>query len=701
MSMRRTVLLTLACLGSLRCDSSRPARHVSAYAPYWYVDDRTESVIEVKNLTSSPLELRPRLRTTSGETTDLPVVTVPPFATERVPVNPYASGGLAKPAATARRHDPRWGDGSRPNGRLGSAELQVVSPPDAPPGSFAAWVFLKDRDEGLGLVSTFHEVPSARSTETVLEGLWWLPFEETRAYFALHNAAREPIDLQVELFDESGEKLRSQSIALAGGASELVDIVELLDTPDPPVVGGVRFRFASEPRQPMGIVARGLLVQEKRGFVTPLNLYEARKGSSSDSPATLQSPLAYFGRFGELVPGSEDILSPHLLLFNTSERKIALQGSVEGKGTKGEDRSFPLKPVVIEPHAALAIDLGEERQAALAGLADGPAGLELSHDGGSTDLVAELVNVSPSGSLAVYDRMRNLAFLDATEQAAISFSLEDGHHSYLVLKNTTDRPQSPRVLLDYDAGRRPYEVADVVIPPRQVATIDIEELRDGEVPDRFGLTLPKTVEFGGARVFGEPGAVIGSDPTVVFRLDNTSEVIMVGSCMHMVVKDPIGGGGGGPSDVICLPNLNSGPGSTDMPAEVSGSEEFVDGGTTYRWTWSTSMEPITRGREVLINSSLATVENGLVDIVLTSTTFVEVTCNNCNIEHKCSNVFGQPVCSDTQAVDPPGLPSIGTSATTSVVNKVLTIEGHMSVNTGGVLRTKGPFKFVFECSGIS
>jgi hypothetical protein len=184
------------------------------------------------------------------------------------------------------------------------------------------------------------------------------------------------------------------------------------------------------------------------------------------------------------------------------------------------------------------INLEHERQASQSSLADGVAGLRLTHGGGPTDIVAELINVSETGSLAFYDRMKNLFFHKASEQVAISFNLEEGHQSFLILKNTTDRPQRPRILLDYSGRKSPYDILVRTIPPQQVEIIDIRHLRDARVPDQNGQTLPPEVSFGGARILSEPGAFVGSDPTFIARVHDLSVYGIAISCMGVRLDTP-------------------------------------------------------------------------------------------------------------------------------------------------------------------
>ncbi|MCH8044771.1 MAG: hypothetical protein IID44_13745, partial [Planctomycetes bacterium] len=525
---------------TVQCRSKEGLRKRSAHAAYWYVDDQTDSFIEVKNLLDSPLILLPKLTDISGKSLELKPVRVAAQSTVRVNLKPYITvNSKGRFKSRDGKAVERWGDGSRANSQLGSATLIAIWPEKADGQSFSAWIVVDNRSEGLGFVSPFHQA-HADKMDAVLDGLWWLPYRDTQAYFALQNASGKPIDVQMQLYSR-GQTIKTKRIQLDAFAFKLLNIREELGVEKPADIGGVRFSYKSRAGHHV-LIARGLLVQEKRGFCSPLNLYQSIRDVPTDDPSELQAPVAYFGKIGKLVSGPTDILHPHLLLRNTSEREITVHVTLYGKDARGRHTTFQLKPVTLKPELPVRIDLEEKRQASKSDLADGVAGLSLTHDGAPTDIVAELINVSETGALVFYDRMRNLFSHVAEEQVAISFNLENRTQSFLILKNTTDRPRRVRILLDYARGKSPYELL-IHIPPQQVEIVDIKHLRDTGAPDQRGQTLPRDVSFGGARIFSEPGAIVGSDPS--FYVDALGNLWFSISCMWIPTTPPGGGGGGG------------------------------------------------------------------------------------------------------------------------------------------------------------
>jgi hypothetical protein len=532
----------VACLA--KCFSER-----SLYAPYWYIDELTESWIEVKNNLGSPLSVIPLLTLLNGPTISLNVVTIAPLATVRIGIKEQPQ--IAQLRSHTQKEPggrPFWGDGSRPKSLLGSAQLVPISPMNSKAKSLSAWILTQNQKERLGIVTTFED-PGDLTTPTDQEGLWWLPFPGTKAYFSLQNVSPFPIELQVDLISDGG-KVVTKYLPLEVAASHQLEIGELLGVATPPAMGGIRVSTLCSPGQTQRsvLLGRGRLIHEGLGFASPLRLHESLGDVSAPRGSELHSPAAYFGQLDKVVRHSRAFLHPHLLLRNTRNYEIIAEPILYGKDEKDEVAEFRLKPIKLEPQAVTHVDLQEQRKVVSPGtLADGVAGFRLIHSGCPTDVVAELINIEENGKFAHYDAIRNLSFHLAATQIAVSFNLALRNQSFLFLKNVTDKFQKPRVLLDYDDGNKQYDVVLPEVPPQQVSIVDIKRLRDTGTPDRNGQVLPPDVEFGGSAIFMEHGAFVIGDPTYMFPTPTVAEAT---TFSEIAEPDPPGNNDpNGPNDV--------------------------------------------------------------------------------------------------------------------------------------------------------
>ncbi len=482
------------------------------FAPYWYVDDLTDSVIEVKNNLTDVLTVRARLTTEGGVPIVLEEFELAPLGwssvwlRSRLPAKLFASNGSSSPS---------WGDGSRPNSLVGSAYLEPVKPPGHRADAISGWIRVEDPTERLGVVATFETLTYAVSASEQ-HALWWLPFPNSRAYFALQNASTIPLELGVDLYTEVSSGSTEVSIPALG--STTLDIAGVLGHAVPSAMGGITFRAVRADPGDIGLnrlIGRGRVIQEQMGFATSLKLHESGVDAPSNRGGEVHAPVAFFGRLERLLPRSGMVLHPHLLLRNAGDRRSRVEIDVHARTGGGDPVKWGLAPLELGPQQMTDIDLEWWRRRSDTTLGEGVGGVRVRYDGLPTHLVAELVNVEEHGRFAWYDATRRRPLHQTTRQIVISLAIDDEHEPFLFLKNMTDQPQLPRIILDYAGGSEHYNVPISVVAPQQTVTVDIRRLRDDRVPDDKGELLPESLDFATAAVFHEAGAFAVSDPTFI------------------------------------------------------------------------------------------------------------------------------------------------------------------------------------------
>ncbi|WP_430111007.1 hypothetical protein [Paenibacillus sp. B1-33] len=501
----------------------------SQYAPYWYIDNDTESIMEIKNHLAKPLTIIPLLNIEYGKTIQLHAITINPFATTRLDLKSELKSEISQKTEEGTENE-HWGDGSRPNSLLGSAVLIPVDPPEAKVKSYGAWILTLNPKEKLGF-NTMFENPTEPLIPTKLKTLWWLPHPGTKAYFSLQNTSPAPCEIQVEMV--SGDTKKVVNLKLEAMASPMIEVEKLFGSENLPRMGGItvssngcphlqNLTITSGLKSPI-IVGRSKLINKERGFATSLMFHQSlnKAANSSEYPTPsrgteLHAPVAYFGKLDVLLERSTFFMHPHLLMWNTASFDINVTVIVYGKDIHGKQTSLELKPMTLRSNSTIDIDLQEQRQLYQSQLADGIAGIRVLHDGFTTDIVTELTNIDEKGRFAWHDDIRYLHLHQTTQQMPISFNLSPGHRSFLILKNVTDHPQLPRILLHYYGGKKQYDIDVSEVQPQQNIVVDIKRLRDEKIPDRNNEILPDDVQYGGASIFHEAGAFVISDPTFFF-----------------------------------------------------------------------------------------------------------------------------------------------------------------------------------------
>ena len=367
-------------------------REQTAYAPYWYVDTVTDSIIQVKNHRPFELIVAPQLTFHSGYKAELDPVSIQPFATESISLRDSL---LIHPGDGLRQG--RWGDGSRPQSLVGTVSLTTISPSTANSTDFNAWVFTQNEAEGLGFVTVFYIPPDERLN--ILEGLWWLPYPDTNAIFAIQNASPSVVHCDIDIISGSDRIDRTQ-VQLDEYGSTLITLSEIAKISNREQ-GGIRVTW--EPvggnDGPYALFGRGFLIQEQAGFSSPVTIWPRSSGTYNQE-TQLQHPVAYFGRLDHFIPGSSAYLHPHLLLQNMSQREAIIRLTLDGDDTAGQPMTVSLEEVILPSGSNTHLDLEEQRQSTFGKLVDGVAGMRLEYDG-APGIIAELINVDETGDVVL------------------------------------------------------------------------------------------------------------------------------------------------------------------------------------------------------------------------------------------------------------------------------------------------------------
>lgn len=499
---------------------SSDRRGWSAFSQYWYVDDETDSVIEVKNHRSSPLVLVPGLSLPGGERLETTPVSLRPFESRRLSLRRELDSRrelLAEEQVAP--FSARWGNGCRSGSLLGSADLSPVYPADAARDHFSAWVVIEDATEGIGLVYPFKAASSSGGARLV--GLWWRPYPDVLVCYALQNSAPEDVRVEATVLNHTGEVLGTTAVDIPPLGFHLLDLTSWISQEDGNVGAvGLSCRDAGD-----GLLARGMVIDEKRGLSASLESHRPSDGEAGgyNGQTLLQVPTLLFGDLKVMLPSLASLLAPdtvavrpHLLLRNQTGEALEVRAALVPANREGTGRSITLPSIPLAPREARHLDLMTVVRANCPEVEDVVAALTLGHDGTPFDIVAELINVDETGDFCLYERVVNLHGYQPPALAAISCSLEAKRRTFLVVTNVTDRPEQARLLIDYQEGEQCYEHC-LTVPAGGIEIVDLASLRDSRLPDVMRSTLPSDLTFGGCFISARtPGALVAGDPTFVF-----------------------------------------------------------------------------------------------------------------------------------------------------------------------------------------
>ena len=189
-------------------------------------------------------------------------------------------------------------------------------------------------------------------------------------------------------------------------------------------------------------------------------------------------------RYG-MVSGQK--LSHIAVVRNVGSLPTIVHGRIPYTLAEGKQSAISLPNVQLAPGEVEKIDLpdiqGEVKS----------AGLEFRYSTSPGSVIAAALSVS-------HDRNQvfRLPVRDASDQRSSTgnypWSIDDNSATVVYIKNATDTPKRYTIFVTYEGGY--WSVGEKVIPGGQTVTYDLRDLRDNQVPNADGHTIPLTATGG-------------------------------------------------------------------------------------------------------------------------------------------------------------------------------------------------------------
>jgi hypothetical protein len=465
------------------------------YSAYWYMDQDTKSVLQITNHGNAGQTVSPTLLVRGTEQVSLDPIAIPAHGTRNIDLNKalksrrnFAEGG----------GDRRWGDGSRIGSLWGSATLQCETV-----DGISSKILSEDPRESLAVHSGFYEYGSGS-----LSSMWWLPTKKSVALVVLQNGTYHETAVQTLLYLD-GRAVPGPRLSLPAGASRLFDLRDLIPksiSKKLPQVGAIRFISEDESSSLFG---RMVLFDEERGFSIPLKMH----GLTAQLTGSLQLAGAPFGKPDKKMGFPKSArFTTQVLLTNTSQKSLDVTISLDGRSAEGAPVSSNLPAFAIPPLQSRVVDLDALRISSRSPLADGYAGVRLTHTGTGFDLLTEAITVDRTLNYSFDNALYDDELLSSVYHA-ISFDLTGNKDTFLLVKNPSNATIRFGYRLNYErqSVMHTYIAKLAELKPYELGVIDLRALRDSKVLDGDGRILPSDVEFGNATIFANQ-PIISGDP---------------------------------------------------------------------------------------------------------------------------------------------------------------------------------------------
>jgi hypothetical protein len=333
-----------------------------------------------------------------------------------------------------------------------------------------------------------------------LDGIVWLPDEQTHAKLALTNTTAGELSV---IGSTNRSEVGTRTFTLESRETRIVDIDEAF--------GGIKGAGASalvsleHSGSPGDLIVSGFAINEETGFSTNLVF--------SDRATAVSTHLAgAHVRFGKatttegFAPGTT--FRAPLVMANAGNQanKASIYvdytvGAVPGRVTLGQMNLGPKQLKTIDVAAEMA-------KRGVAGPVD-DAGIDISYNGAPGSVMARLVSLDQTGDLS-YDVPVKDPLAGGSTRATGSYPwrLDAGFTTVVHLKNTLNKPVEGIVQVRYEGGN--YNPERIKMGPYQTVAVDIGQLRDAQQKDIRGGIMPEGVSSGQVKWLEiEPGSLIG------------------------------------------------------------------------------------------------------------------------------------------------------------------------------------------------
>ncbi|MEM7206159.1 MAG: hypothetical protein AAF628_38250 [Planctomycetota bacterium] len=432
------------------------------HGAYFYVDVETRATLRLNNTDFLPDRVTVRLRLGGSLVVELGTVVVPASAHLDIPLGPGSGSGVGG----------RWGDGSRPGSVWGSIEIETRSS--------WGWIESSAPDKSLVMGSEVGIMDPAMQ----LQSLWWKPTAATHVTFVVQNTSDESVQVRMESL-HGGAWRAEAPVTLAPHQARLLTLPDAQAT-----AGAVRWTASNDRHV---LQAMTLMVDEGAGFSEHFMARPPRPGGHT----LLHSAGVPVG------PGDASLgfpvgpaFEPVLLLANPSEAVADVE--VDLVDTAGARRTSTTR-----------LDAGEVRILDLGGISERPAHVGLSLRSSTGGLVAEALSVSRNAPTpyqysfyAPFEAPPGVAVPAPTERSQpgvkwVEFDLAEERNTLVILRNLSEDQQSARILFDYERSPEMGDyVATVTLAPYATRLVDIEKLRQSQLPDELGRMFAASADTG-------------------------------------------------------------------------------------------------------------------------------------------------------------------------------------------------------------
>lgn len=447
-----------------KTSSSQQADNLTSEPSHWLVgsyyntQNRMTGTLLLNNKGIQPLEVRPTLYNMAGQELVLPPVIVEPSSHRFINLS-------------------EWG-------RLGGKTFQQGSIKLFHYGKdlvLGAQIYLVDEAHSLSFEEKLVELGKFDSRR--LEAVWAMPSRDTDVKVALSNTTNTPLSITARLTRSPHITNDAQTFDLQPRETRLLDLQhDFGDGEDNKRSEAIALSLEHTGAKE-ALLARAFISEADRGY----------SNLAQFSNPTLGKSKALHGAGLRLGTIAGERLMPVVVVRNTSNQTATLTGRVPYTRTDGTTGTVILPPTRLKLNQVGLLDM---RQVARRSEVEAieVAGLEIEYDTPAGSVIVAAHSESMSGNQVFRVPMWDV-LAQRSPTGGYPWHIEETSTTKAYIKNVTDREQDYIAFLLYENGSR-YMLGIKTVLPHQTIEIDVQALRDNQVPDEEGVTIPLYVSSG-------------------------------------------------------------------------------------------------------------------------------------------------------------------------------------------------------------
>jgi hypothetical protein len=344
-----------------------------------------------------------------------------------------------------------------------------------------AQIYLVDDEHSLSFDEKLVEIGPYGSTR--LEGIWWKPSRRSEVRIILSNSSSEPLSVTARLAGARPGQSGPRIFNLSPHETRVLNVSQ--EFSDAEASGQAEMEAISlEHAGPKSaLLARGMVQDARKGYSSTVQFSNPLGGKSQQ----------YHGaglRFGKVAG---EMLTPIVVARNVGDTATVLNGRIPYTTRRGETGVVALASTKLRPGEMKLIDLPQVIKKGKVEQKIAAAGLEFDYTTAPGSVMVSAQSVSSDGNQVFRVPMWD-PLTQRSPTGGYPWYIEGDSSTTVYIKNITNHPQHYIAHILFPGGI--YTAGLQTVEGKQTVAFNLRELRDKQVPDEEGRTIPTDVSRG-------------------------------------------------------------------------------------------------------------------------------------------------------------------------------------------------------------